>query len=104
MRERRRAEVTNLNRCLRPLHRARERRATRLKEGDYDDYEFKVEPLVDRDHRSHERQPQEGASPMYNQDVAESDWNEDAESFISEIDSWLFQTLLRKVEAMPKSQ
>ena len=41
---------------------------------------------------------------MYNQDVAESDWNEDAESYISEIDSWLFQTLLRKVEAMPKSQ
>ena len=68
------------------------------------DDEFRDEPLVDRDPRSHERQPHEGASPMCNQDVAETSWHEDAESKISEIDSWLFQTWLFKVEAIPKSQ
>ena len=78
--------------------------AARLKEGGHADDESKDEPLVDRDPMSHERQSQEGVSPMCNQDVAESDRHEDAESDISEIDSWLFQTLLRKVEAMPKSQ
>ena len=40
---------------------------------------------------------------MCNQDQAECDRHEDAESDISEFDSWLFQTLLRKVEDAKKS-
>ena len=39
--------------------------------------EFKDEPLVDRDPRSHEYLPQEGACLMCDQDVAEGDWYAD---------------------------
>ena len=38
---------------------------------------------------------------MCNQDIAECDRHEELD--ISEIDSWLFQTLLRKVEDAKKS-
>ena len=43
------AEPTDPNRCLRPLQRARERRAARLKEGGHPDVEFRKKLLVDRD-------------------------------------------------------
>ena len=70
------AEVIDPNRCLRPLQRAQERREAKLK-GSHHGAEFKDEPLVDRDPRSHEYLPQEGACLMCDQDVAEGDWYAD---------------------------
>ena len=51
------AEPIDPNRCLRPLQRARERRAARLKEGSHANAEFGNELLVDPDPRSCEFLP-----------------------------------------------
>ena len=51
------AEPIDPNRCLRPVQRARERRAARLKEGSHADAEFGNELLVDPDPRSFECLP-----------------------------------------------
>ena len=68
------------NRCLRPLQRARDRRAARLKEESHADVEFGDELLVDPDHRSFECKPQVPAVKrgdrcwVCNEVAADVDW------------------------------
>ena len=72
------AEPTDPNRCLRPLQRARERRAARLKVGGHPDVEFRNELSADRD-PSLQKPP---AGACFVCDVATADdncvyWDED---------------------------
>ena len=72
------AEPIDPNWCLRPLQRARERRAARLKEGGHADVEFRNELMVNRDPRSWK--PPAGACFVCYEVAADGDchyWDED---------------------------